>query len=62
MQPRKWAGGIKSLEAEKARLLAIRNERKSLMDQIYLSQRTIEHSRELLKRLDKFLGKVGEKP
>jgi hypothetical protein len=62
MQPRKWAGDIEDLRAERARLNTIRNERQWLMEQIYLSKRTIEDSRELLRQLDELLAKVGDKP
>jgi hypothetical protein len=55
-------GGRADLQSERAGLDAIRNEREYLIDQIRLSERTIEHSRKLLKQLDALLAKAGETP
>jgi hypothetical protein len=54
------SAGMK-VESEQARLQSIRNERERLIEQIRQSERTIEHSRELLKRLDELLAKAGQK-
>jgi hypothetical protein len=58
----KKTGDWAELQSQRARLDAIRNEREYLIDQIRLSERTIEHSRKLLKQLDTLLAKVGKTP
>lgn len=47
-------------ETEKARLVSLTNERDRLIEQIRQSELTIEHSRELLKRIETLLTKGGE--
>jgi hypothetical protein len=49
-------------QSEKTRLDAIRVKREYLIQQIRESERTIEQSRELIKRLDELLAKGGLKP
>ena len=49
-------------QSEEARLDAIRVRREYLIQQIRESERTIEQSRELIKRLDELLAKGGLKP
>jgi hypothetical protein len=53
---------MKEPQSEKARLQSIRNERERLIEQILQSERTIEHSRALLKRIDELLAKAELKP
>jgi hypothetical protein len=49
-------------QSDKTRLDAIRTQREFLIDQSRQSERTIERSRELIKRLDELLAKDGLKP
>jgi hypothetical protein len=49
-------------QSDWARLDAIRVQRAYLIEQIRLSKRTIERSRELLRQLDQVLAKDGLKP
>ena len=56
------AGDMHDPQSDKARLDAIRTQREFLIDQIRQSERTIERSRELIKRLDELLAKDGLKP
>jgi hypothetical protein len=50
------------IRASNAQIAAIRRDRESLIEQIKLSQETIERSHALLKRIDEILAKAGEKP
>lgn len=54
--------GAKVLQSDMARLDSIRAERPYDIDQIRQSERTIERSRELIKRLDELLAKNCLKP
>jgi hypothetical protein len=49
------------IRASNAQIAAIRRDRESLIEQIKLSQETIERSHALLKRIDEILAKAGEK-
>jgi hypothetical protein len=46
---------------QKSELRELQRGRKELIEQIRLSQKTIEHSRELLKRIDELLAKGSQK-
>lgn len=53
---------MKNPQTEKVRLESLRTERERQIEQIRQSERTIEHSRELIKRIDQLLAKAEEKP
>jgi hypothetical protein len=51
-----------NIKPQKGQLDEIRRERARLIEQIRASQRTIERSQELIKRIDEMLAKAGERP
>jgi hypothetical protein len=49
-------------ESKEDYLDGVRRERANLIEQIRRSQQTIEHSQELIKRLDELLARSERKP
>jgi hypothetical protein len=51
-----------NLKLDKEQLDQIRRGRAELVEQIRMSQQTIEHSQELIRQMDEILAKAEQKP